>query len=107
MNSDRLMCRMRYLARDRRRDVVQHRPVQRSVNIRADIVFADVPLELRLLHQFGRLRPGPAQQHDPAGHPQFVGELLKREQAAGVNRRHIPQANDDHGFQVVDPFAGI
>ncbi len=71
------------------------------MNVRADIRLANVLFELSLVQQGGGLRSGSANNQIATRRVQLVGQLFESQQAGGVDRRHVPQPQDDDRRELI------
>src|SRR5947207_14477684 len=76
-------------------------------NARADILLADVPLEIGLLHQLRGLFAGAAQKQGASRSLQRVRQVADSAEPGGVDRGHISQAQDNNGWQGVDGMEDV
>jgi len=84
------------------------RPGQSLLDVRTEVVAADVALELRLSHEERGLLPGPAEEQRGAARFETVRQLLDRGEPGRVDRGHVAQAKDDdrgeRGLWLTDRF---
>src|SRR5947208_1407506 len=71
------------------------RPLERVVEIPTDVRVADVTVEVGARDEPCGLVASPAQDQTSAGLLHRGGELFKRAQTGGVQRRHVTEPQDD------------
>ena len=72
---------------------------QRVVDALADVSGAHMFLEFRLMHQKPRLLSRSAKNQASPRFMHHIRQFLERLQSSGIDRRHIPQAQNDDGWQ--------
>src|SRR6266566_7543235 len=76
-------------------------------NARADILLADVPFEIGLLHQLRGLFAGAAQKQGASRSLQGVRQVADSAESGSIDRGHISQAQDNNGWQGVDGMEDV
>src|SRR6266567_4664328 len=82
-------------------------PLQRFGNASANVFSADVAFELGLLHELRGLFARAAKEQRASRIMQRVREVADGAEPRGVNRGHVPQAQDNDGRQGVDGMENI
>src|SRR5205807_3771733 len=70
--------------------------------VRAEVFRSHVAVEFGLVHETRGLLARATEKHRPTGGAKAAGQILERCQPRGINRGHIPQAQDHNGRQLVE-----
>jgi hypothetical protein len=76
--------------------------LQRVLNVRTDILIADMSMEVGALHEIGGLIACAAQEQVATGASQCFGELLERTESGRIECRHVAQPEHDHRRQTIE-----
>ena len=76
-------------------------PVEGFRHAHANILRSEVAVESCLLHTLRRLLSGSAKNELPSRIVDLVCEFLQCLQASGIDRRHVPESQDNDGWKLV------